>query len=65
MTFSKFCSAVGITASIAFILAYHLVNLLEDHESAKNCIKSEENPDEISFAVCPHCATHVRLTKKT
>ena len=65
MTFTKFCSAVGITAFVSIGLVYQLIKLLEDPRSSTKRTKPGDNPDESSSAVCPCCSSSIRLTKNS
>ena len=65
MTFTKFCSAVGVTAFVAIGLAYHLINLLDDPKRPTNRAKPRDNPDESSSVICPCCSSRIRLIKNS
>jgi hypothetical protein len=65
MTFTKLCSAVGITAFVSIGLVYQLIKLLEDPKSTTKRTISGDNPDESSSAICPCCSTRIRLTKNS
>jgi hypothetical protein len=65
MTFTKFCSALGITAFAAVGLVYFLIKLVDDPKSSTKGTKPGENSDDNTSTICPRCLSRIRPTKNS